>query len=94
VVTVTAPHHHELARQPVMHCDGPTSGVPHLHPDPAPQRDACLACFRQHLQATISKVALGTPQVLAHFLIVTARVAHVRMIQLRQSSRAPPSLAS
>jgi hypothetical protein len=94
--TQAAPHHHpELtSKTQIVKCDGPTTGVPHLHPNPAPQRDGCLACFRQHLQATISKVTLGVPQVLAQYVIVTARIAHARTIRLRQSSRAPPSLAS
>jgi len=94
--TQVAPHHHpELSsKSPLVKCAGPTSGVAHLHPVPTPQREGCLACFRQHLQATISKVTLGVPQVLVQFAIVTARVAHARTIRLRQSSRAPPSLAS
>ena len=94
--TQAAPHHHpELSsKSALVKCAGPTSGVAHLHPIPAPQREACLACFRQHMQATISKVTLGVPQVLVQFAIVTARVAHARTIRLRQSSRAPPSLAS
>src|SRR5438067_3774940 len=60
-VTQIAPHHHpELSsKSALVKCDGPTSGVAHLHPNPTPQRDACLACFRQHMQATISKVTLG-----------------------------------
>ncbi|HEY8181282.1 MAG TPA: hypothetical protein VII32_03520 [Thermoanaerobaculia bacterium] len=95
-VTQIAPHHHpELSsKSPLVNCAGPTSGVAHLHPTPTPQREACLACFRQHVQATISKVTLGVPQVLAQFIIVTARVAHARTIRLRQSSRAPPRVAS
>ena len=95
-VTQIAPHHHpELtSKRQVVQCDGPTSGVAHLHPIQAPQRESCLACFRQHLQATISKVTIGTPIVLAQFVVVTARIAHARTIRLRQSSRAPPSLAS
>jgi hypothetical protein len=95
-VTQLAPHHHSetSSRVPVIHCDGPTSGVAHLHPYPRPQRDGCLACFRQHLQATISKITLGTSQVLAQFIIVTARISYARTIRLRQSSRAPPALAS
>lgn len=95
-VTQIAPHHHPEAssRVPVIHCNGPTAGVPHLHPNPTPQRDGCLACFRQHLQATVSKVILGTSQVLAQFVIVTARISYARAIRLRQSSRAPPALAS
>lgn len=93
-ITQIAPHHHDSSRKPVIHCAGPTAGVAHLHPTPTPQHENCLACFRQHLQATISKVTLGTPQVLAQFVIVTARIAHARTIRLRQSSRAPPALAS
>jgi len=95
-VTQIAPHHHSEAssKLAVIHCDGPTSGVAHLHPTPKPQRDGCLACFRQHLQATISKITLGTSQVLAQFVIVTARISYARAIRLRQSSRAPPALAS
>jgi hypothetical protein len=93
--TQLAPHHHpELSSKSLVKCAGPTSGVAHLHPSPTPQREACLACFRQHMQATISKVTLGVPQVLAQFIIVTARVAHARTIRLRQSSRAPPRVAS
>ena len=94
--TELAPHHHpELtSKTPLVKCDGPTAGVPHLHPMRAPQRDGCLACFRQHMQLTISKVTVGTPQILVQFALVTARVAHARTIRLRHSSRAPPLLAS
>jgi len=94
--TQLAPHNHpELtSKTQLVKCDGPTTGVAHLHPTPTRQREGCLACFRQHLQATISKVTLGVPQVLVQFAIVTARVTHARTIRLRQSSRAPPSLAS
>jgi hypothetical protein len=95
-VTQIAPHHHPevTSKGPMLQCGGPTSGVAHLHPNPTPQRENCLACFRQHLQATISKVTLGTPQTLAQFVIVTLRIAHARTVRLRQSSRAPPSLPS
>jgi hypothetical protein len=99
VLTVTqiAPHcHSDLSsqKQVMTHCDGPKSGVPHLHPDFTPQTDGCLACFRHHLNATVSKVSLGTPHVLVQFVIVAVRVAHAHTLRLRQSSRAPPPIAS
>jgi hypothetical protein len=95
-ITQIAPHHHPevTSKGAMLRCGGPTSGVAHLHPNPTPQRENCLACFRQHMQATISKVTIGTPQTLAQFIFVTLRVAHARAVRLRQSSRAPPSLPS
>ena len=94
-ITQIAPHHHaERSPKLLIKCAGPAPGVPHLHPDAAPQRDNCLACFRQHLRATFSEVTIGAPQTLAQFVIVAARIAHARTIRLRQSSRAPPPLAS
>ena len=94
-ITQIAPHHHaETSPKLLIKCAGPTRDVPHLHPIATAQRDNCLACFRQHLRATFSKVTLGPPQVLAHVVVVTARIARARTVRLRQSSRAPPSLAS
>ncbi len=95
-ITQIAPHHHpeSVSQKQVVQCSGPTSGVAHLHPTYPRQSDDCLACLRQHLQATFSKVTLGAAQVLAQFVIITARVAHARTIQLRKTSRGPPSLIS
>ena len=96
-VVEIAPHNHadSLFSKPlVIHCDGGTAAVPHLHPTRAPQNDGCLACFRQHMQLTASKIALGSPQILAQFFVVTARVSHARVIRLRKFSRGPPALLS
>ena len=105
-VTELAPHRHSDSIElpfadengsgevHLIRCDGPTAGVPHLHPDRARQIDPCVACFRQHLQATNSKVVLGIPATLQQFLTVTARVAHAQSIRLRKSSRGPPTLVS
>jgi hypothetical protein len=95
-VTQIAPHRHadlSSQKQVLTHCDGPKSGVPHLHPDFRPQTDGCLACFRHHLNATVSKISLTAPHVLVQFVIVAGRVAHAYTLRLRQSSRAPPVLA-
>jgi hypothetical protein len=78
----------------VIRCESPATGVPHLHRDRVRHIDPCVACFRQHMQATASRIALGTPQILQQALIVVARVAHARAIELRQSSRGPPALLS
>jgi hypothetical protein len=101
-ITEGAPHRHgdALFEAPAttevhsIRCSTPSAGVPHLHRDRARQIDPCLACFRQHMQATASKVILGTPAILQQFLTVTARVAHAEAIRLRKSSRAPPMLVS
>jgi hypothetical protein len=78
----------------VIRCDEATGGIPHLHRDRVRQIDPCVACFRQHMQATASSITLRTPQILQQALIVVARVAHAHAIQLRTSSRGPPALLS
>jgi len=101
-ITELAPHRHgdsiddanTATEVHVLRCDGPTAGVAHMHRDQQRQVDPCLACFRQHMQATASKIVIGTPHILKQFLTVTARVAHAHAIRVRKSSRAPPTLAS
>ncbi|HEY8132917.1 MAG TPA: hypothetical protein VII12_13630 [Thermoanaerobaculia bacterium] len=78
----------------IIRCESPASGVPHLHRDRVRHIDPCVACFRQHMQATASSITLGAPQILQQTLIVVARVAHARAIELRKSSRGPPILFS
>jgi hypothetical protein len=105
-VTEVAPHRHadsldlwvgdDIAGQTehVIRCDGPAAGATHMHRDAERQADPCLACFRQHMQATSSRIAIVAPTPRQHFLAVAARVAHAHAIQLRKSSRAPPILPS
>jgi hypothetical protein len=105
-VTATAPHRHvdaldlwlgdEVAPQSehVIRCDGPAAGATHMHSNPSREIDSCLACFRQHMQATASRVALGAPRSLQHFAAVAARVAYAQAVRLRKSSRGPPILPS
>ena len=105
-ITETAPHRHadsldlwlgdEVAAQSehVVRCDGPAAGATHMHRDVSLQVDSCLACFRQHMQATASKLTLGAPIPLQHFVAVAARVAYARAVRLRKSSRGPPILPS
>jgi hypothetical protein len=105
-VTEMAPHRHadrldvwsdaDGATRPahIVRCDGPAAGATHMHRDVPQSSDACLACFRQHMRATASRVVLGAPQPLQHFIAVAARVAYAHAIRLRKSSRAPPALAS
>ena len=105
-ITETAPHRHaasldlwlgdDVAAQSehIVRCDGPAAGATHVHRDLPPETDPCLACFRQHMQATASKVVLGVAIPLQHYVAVAARVAYVHPVRLRQSSRAPPTLPS
>jgi hypothetical protein len=105
-ITEMAPHRHadsldlwlgdEVAAQSehIIRCDGPAAGATHMHRDQPVQVDTCLACFRQHMQATASKVTLGVSQAAQHFRVVAARVAYAEAIRLRKSSRGPPSLPS
>lgn len=105
-ITETAPHRQadsldlwlgdevQSQAEHVIRCDGPAAGATHMHRDAAPQADSCLACFRQHMQATASRVALTTPTPLQQFIAIAARVACAHAIQIRKSSRAPPVLPS
>jgi hypothetical protein len=103
-LTEIAPHRHadsilELTlgsggEEHVVRCESRTPGVPHFHRDRVRQIDPCVACFRQHMQATASVLTVGTPQILQHALIVVARVAHARAIELRKFSRGPPTFFS
>jgi hypothetical protein len=104
-LTETAPHRHndsldlwlgdDVAQsEHVIRCDGPAAGATHMHRDAVRQIDPCLACFRQHMRATASRVAIAAPTPLQHFIAVAARVSCARAIQLRKSSRAPPILPS
>lgn len=102
-ITDMAPHRHGDAlfelfggatEIEVFHCDSPARNVPHLHSARSREIDPCLACLRQHLQATASVVTPGNPRILERLLTVSARVAYARSIRLRKSSRGPPTLAS
>jgi hypothetical protein len=105
-ITETAPHRHagsldlwlgddiDAQAKHVIRCDGPAAGATHMHRDAERQTDPCLACFRQHMQATSSRIALVPPTPHQHFAAIAARVAYAHAIQLRKSSRAPPALPS
>jgi len=78
----------------IYRCDGRPAGVTHLHRDREQPIKPCLACLRQHMQATGLAIALGALHIPAHFLIVAARITHARTLRLRKSSRGPPALST
>ena len=105
-ITDIAPHRHgdsldlwlgdDVAPQStsIVRCDGPAAGATHLHGDTSRQVEACLACLRQHMQATSPVWKSSAPVLRRHVLVITACVAYARAIPLRRLSRAPPQLPS
>jgi hypothetical protein len=78
----------------IIRCTAGNSGATHFDPERTVRVDPCLACVRDHAQGTTRQLSTDTPDRIARFLPVIARIAYARSIRLRRESRAPPTLPS